>query len=294
MSMKVSFIGLGNMGTPIAFNLLKHGVELYVYNRTQEKTTPLVKAGAKLLKTPRDAFKEASILFSMVANDHALSAITEGAEGILEEARPGCIHVSLSTVAPATTKKLALKHQEKGTHFLASPVFGRPDAAAQQALWVCVAGDDDAKKQVEPLLQMIGKKTYDFGSNPEVANAVKLAGNFMILSIIEMLSEVFTFAEKSGVKSEKLHAFLTETLFPSPVFLNYGKLILEQKFIPAGFKMSLGLKDLDLFLRTAETLQTPSPIGGVLHTRLLASLAKGREEDDWSAISLISREDAGL
>lgn len=292
MTLKASFIGLGTMGSPMAFNLLKQGVELGVYNRSKEKTTPLVEGGAKLLDHPSEAFKHAPIVLSMVANDQALEAITEGADGLLESAYPGCIHVSLSTVAPATTHKLMLKHQEKGVHFIAAPVFGRPDAAARQELWICMAGDEAAKKKVEPLLNKIGKKIYDFGDKPAAVNAVKLAGNFMILSVIEMLSEAFAFAQKSDINPEQLHAFLTETLFPSPVFLNYGKILIQQKFSPAGFKLTLGLKDLNLFLNTANSLHVSTPFAQMLQKQLLASLDKGREEMDWSAISLLALEDS--
>lgn len=290
MPLKASFIGLGNMGSAMAFNLLNQGVELGVYNRSKEKALPLVDAGAKMLDHPSDAFKYAPIVLSMVANDQALEDITEGKNGLLESAQPGCIHVSLSTVAPSTTQKLMLKHQEKGVSFIAAPVFGRPDAAARQELWICMAGDEAAKKKAEPLLNKLGKKIYDFGEKPEAANAVKLAGNFMILSAIEMLSEALAFAKKSGISPEQLHAFLTETLFPSPVFINYGKIILQQKFSPAGFKLPLGLKDLNLFLNAAKSVNVSSPLAQLLQKQLLTSLDKGREEMDWSAISLLAQE----
>ncbi len=289
MALKASFIGLGSMGSPMALNLLKQGVELAVYNRSQDKTTPLVKAGAKLLKNPNDAFKHAPIVFSMVANDQALQDITNG---LLEGAYPGCIHVSSSTVAPTTTHTIMEKHQEKGVKLIAAPVFGRPDAAARQELLICTAGDESAKKQVEPYLNMLGKYIYYFGDKPEAANAVKITGNFMILSVIEMLSEAFAFAEKSGLKPEQVYQFFTETLFPSPVFINYGKIILQKKFSPAGFKLNLGLKDLNLFLNTAKSLHVFSPLAQVLQKQLLTSIDKKREDMDWSAISLLALEGA--
>jgi 3-hydroxyisobutyrate dehydrogenase-like beta-hydroxyacid dehydrogenase len=287
MSLKASFLGLGSMGFPMAFNLLKQGVDLAVYNRSKEKAEPLIKAGAKLLNHPSQAFKHAPIAFSMVANDQALEAITEG---LLESAYPGCIHISSSTVAPATTQKLFLKFQEKGSHLIAAPVFGRPDAAAKQALWICIAGNKAAKKQAEPFLNRIGKKIYDFGDNPEAVSAVKLAGNFMILSAIEMMGEAFAFVEQKGVDPEELHNFLTETLFPSPIFVNYGKQIIKKKFRPAGFTMTLGSKDLNLFLNTAKSLNVATPLAQVLQSQLHTSLDKGREDMDWSAISLLPLE----
>ena len=294
MNEKASFIGLGHMGKPMALNLLKAGVDLGVYNRSKDKTAPMTEAGAKLLENPCDAFKHAPIVFSMVANDDALFAITEGTNGLLKEAKPGFIHVSLSTVSPDTTSKLAAIHEQKGVSFVASPVFGRPDVAAKGALWICIAGKQEAKKKIEPLLRLMGKSIYDFGSKPDAANVVKLIGNFMILSVVEMLSEAFALGEKHGVETELLYNLFTQTLFPSPVFLTYGKLILDQAFKPPGFQLPLGLKDLNLFLRTAEAVNISSPLANLLHDRLLTSLAKGRGDLDWSAISIISRENAGL
>jgi len=294
MPKKISFIGLGNMGTPMAFNLLKGGLELAVYNRSKEKAAPLVKAGAKLLSHPSEAFKHAPIAFSMVANDHALFDITEGPNGLLAGAKPGSIHVSLSTISPETSTKLETLHKEKGLHYLAANVFGRPDVAAKAALWICIAGEKEAKTKAEPFLKFIGKSIYDFGSKPEMANNVKLAGNFMILAVIELLSEVFAFGEKHGIDPKDLYKLFTESLFPSPVFSTYGKIILDKAFSPAGFKLPLGLKDLNLFLDSAESVNYSSPLANLLHDKLLTSMAKGREDLDWSSISLISRENAGL
>ncbi len=287
MTAKASFIGLGSMGAPMAMNLLKGGVSLSVYNRSKEKATPLVKAGAKLLEHPSEAFSQAPLAFSMVANDQALEAISED---LLKGAKPGCIHISSSTVAPETTRKLLRKHEEKGVQFIAAPVFGRPDVAAKHELWICVAGDVEAKKRAEPLLRMMGKKVYDFGNSPESANAVKVAGNFTILSVVEMLGEALAFAEKSGVNPEQLHAFLTDSLYPSPVFDTYGKIINQKKFSPAGFKLTLGLKDLTLFLNAAKSVHTSTPLAQLLQKQLQTSVEKGREEMDWSAISLLAQE----
>jgi 3-hydroxyisobutyrate dehydrogenase-like beta-hydroxyacid dehydrogenase len=294
MTTSASFIGLGNMGFPIAANLLKNGVKLFVYNRTKEKADRLVKAGAKLLSSPKEAFAKSPIVFSMLSNDQALHEVCEGKNGLLSKAHTGCIHVSLSTVSPFLSRTLTAKHQENGAHYIACPVFGRPDAAAQQKLWLCVAGNNKAKDQVAELLSFIGQKIYDFGNDPGVANAVKLTGNFMILSVIELLSESYSYAKKSGVPIQMLQSFLIDSLFPSPVFQNYGRMIINQDFKPAGFKMSLGLKDMDLLLRSADFLRVPLPLAGLLHDRLLTGLANMRGDLDWSAISLNAFEDSGL
>jgi 3-hydroxyisobutyrate dehydrogenase-like beta-hydroxyacid dehydrogenase len=290
METDISFIGLGNMGTPMALNLLKHGLKLSVYNRTRAKAEPLIKAGAQLLEKPSEAFKNSSLVFSMLANDEALSEITEGLDGLLESAHEGCIHVSLSTVAPDTIKRLADQHKKKGAQLITAPVFGRPDVAKRQELWICMAGDEDAKKRVRPFLEMMGKKVYDFGTTPETANFVKISGNFMIVSVIEMLSEAFAVVKNNGINPEQFLSLMTETLFPSPVFQTYGKIISQQAFNPPGFKMKLGLKDLNLFLSSSEELSLDLPLAHVLRERFLTSIKNGHEDLDWSAISLLSQE----
>lgn len=294
MTTAVSFIGLGSMGNAMATNLIRNGVQLFVYNRSKEKADGLLNQGAQWLNSPREAFDKAPIVFSMVANDQALQAISDGPEGLLQNPKPGAIHVSMSTVSPALCRKLNAKHQEKGVVYLAAPVFGRPEAAAQQALIICLAGDLAAKQKVEPLLRLLGKKIHDFGEDPSVSSSVKLTGNFLILSMVELLAEAYAFAEKSDVPLETLHTLLTESLLPMPIVKTYGRIILERHFSPAGFKMTLGLKDIDLFLRTADSLRVPSPIAGLLHDRLMTGLANKRDDLDWSAIALTVMEEAGL
>lgn len=285
MTEPISFIGLGSMGTPMAMNLLKHGVVLSVSNRTKEKAKPLIDAGASFLENPSDAFKKASIVFSMLANDEALIEVTES---LLKNAKKGCIHVSLSTVAPDTIKKLAEQHKMKDATLISAPVFGRPEVAEKQELWICTAGQEEAKEKIRPFLLMIGKKLYDFGPLPESANLVKVSGNFMILSTIQAISETFAALKQNGIDPEQFLSLMTDSLFPSPVYKTYGKIISDQKFIPAGFKMTLGLKDLNLFLATAKNLDLP--LANVLKERFLTGIGKGQGDLDWSAISLLSEE----
>jgi len=294
MEFTACFLGLGNMGAPMAANLLKNHVKLFVYNRSKDKLKTLLDLGASALNSPAEAFVNANIVFSMVANDQALIDITTGENGILKNAKSGCIHVSMSTVSPKVCQDLTAKHREKGVQYLSCPVFGRPDVAEQHKLWICMAGEASAKKRVEPFLKFMGQKIYDFGELPEAANAVKLSGNFLILTIVEALAEAYAFAEKSGVELKKLHTALAESLFPSPVFQTYGNIIINSEYSPAGFKMSLGLKDMDLLLRSAEKVKVPLPIAGLLHDRLMSGLANEREEMDWSAIALTEFEEAGL
>ena len=279
----VAFLGLGHMGTPMAFNLLRSGARLYVYNRTKEKAEPLVNEGAKLLTNPDQTFEKTPLAFSMLSDDQALIKLSEE---MLKNGKPNCIHVSMSTVSPETSRMLAKKHAEKGVKFIAAPVFGRPDLAKTGKLWICFAGDRQVKSLVEPLLLHMGQKIYDFGEDPGNANVIKLTGNFLILSIAEMLAEAYAAAEQNGIDVKNMHNFFTDTLFPSPVIKLYGMLIANRAFSPAGLKMTLGLKDITLFSETTQELKLA--YRDILKKKLEEGIANGLGDLDWSAIALSS------
>jgi len=283
MSETIAFIGLGNMGLPIARNLLKGGHSLYVYNRHKEKGEPLIKEGAKWLASPEEAFAKANIVFTMVSNDAALEDVSNA---LLKGVKSGVIHVSMSTVSPDTTEKLAKQYAEKGAMWIAAPVFGRPDAAAAAKLWICMAGEAQAKRKVEPFLKEVGQRVEDFGETPQTANVIKLCGNFLILSAIKALGEVSQVAEKNGIDSSQVINFFAETIFPSPVYKGYGNIIAKGMFEPAGFKMTLGLKDIDLFCKTASKAKLHQPLAELLKSLLEKSIKEGKGDLDWSAVAL--------
>jgi 3-hydroxyisobutyrate dehydrogenase-like beta-hydroxyacid dehydrogenase len=294
MEYTIGFFGLGAMGTPIASNLLKNNGKLFVYNRTKDKMGPLIDKGAIPLKSPSDAFQKCEIVFSMLANDQALQSMCMGPDGLLQNAREGCIHVSMSTISPKLGQTLEEAHAAKGVQYITATVFGRPDVAQQAKLAICLSGEGKAKERVKPLLNFIGSYVYDFGEKAELANAVKLSGNFLILNVVEALAEAFSFAQKSGIEPQDLLTFFTSTIFPSPVYKTYGNIISNQQFYPPGFKMNLGLKDIDLLLRAADHLKVPLPIAGILHDRLMTGMANGRENLDWSAIAMTQMEESAI
>jgi 3-hydroxyisobutyrate dehydrogenase-like beta-hydroxyacid dehydrogenase len=293
MSTEVGFIGLGAMGEPIAANLIAAGYKLRVYNRTASKADALVAAGATRVERPGDAAVAGGVVITMLADDAALEQVTLGG-GLAERLGRGGIHISMSTVAPATTRRLAEHHAAHGSIMIASPVFGRPDAAKAKRLWVLAAGPGAAKAAVRPLQEAIGQAIFDFGEEPAAANVAKLAGNFLIAANLEAMSEAFAMAEKQGVERTAVAEMLAKTLFACPIYQGYGKAIAEKRFTPVGFRMSLGLKDVELALRTAEEVTMGLPIASLVRDRFLASLAKGRADMDWSAIALSVLDDAGL
>jgi 3-hydroxyisobutyrate dehydrogenase-like beta-hydroxyacid dehydrogenase len=294
MSTEIGFIGLGAMGTPMAANLAAAGYKLRVYNRTASKADALVATGAIRVERPGDAAQTGGVAITMLADDAALEQVTLGTGGLAERLGPGGIHISMSTVAPATTRRLAERHAACGNSIIAAPVFGRPDAAKAKRLWVLASGPAAQKTAIRPLLEAMGQAIFDFGEEPGAANVAKLVGNFLIAANLEAMSEAFAMAEKQGVERAAVADMLAKTLFACPIYQGYGKAIAEKRFTPVGFRMPLGLKDVELALRTAAEVTMALPIASLVRDRFLASLAKGRGEMDWSAIALSVLDDAGL
>lgn len=294
MAEELGFIGTGSMGEPMVRNLLAAGYPLRVYNRTPEKAQPLADQGAHLVSRPADVVEPGGIVVTMVSNDAALVAVTTGAGGVLEKLGPEGIHLVTATVAPATAAKLAPLHAERGATYVAAPVFGRPDAAAAKKLWIVAAGPQAARERVRPVLEALGQGVFEVGDEPAHANVVKLCGNFLIVAAMEAMAEAFTLAEKSGVSRETIYNVLTRTTFANPLYQNYGRMIAEHRYTPAGFQLALGLKDVSLALQTAASAETPMPLASLLRDRLTTQVAKGRADLDWSALALGVSEDAGL
>jgi 3-hydroxyisobutyrate dehydrogenase-like beta-hydroxyacid dehydrogenase len=294
MANEAGFIGLGAMGSPIAANLVAAGTKLRVYNRTAAKAESLIAKGAVRVATAGEAAVAGGVVFTMLADDDAVRSVTEGDNGLAARLAPGGIHVSMSTIAPSTAQELARYHAECGSIYLASPVFGRPENAEKKQLVVCVSGAAAAKERVRPMHEAIGRAIYDFGDAPDAANVAKLAGNFLIGAAVEAMAEAFTMAEKSGVDRLKVAQMLTQTLFANPVYQNYGAMVAEKRHRPAGFKLPLGLKDFELVLKTAGEARAPMPFASLVRDRLLAALAHGRDDLDWSGLALGALDDAGI
>jgi len=294
MSESIGFIGLGSMGFPIARNLLTSGYRVRVFNRTKAKAMPLVKAGATLVDREEEVFETGGIVFSILSDDDAVRSVTVGNAEFLRRLGPGGVHVSMSTISPATARYLAEQHSKHEVSYLGSPVSGRPDRAAARKLFVLLAGKREAKERVRPLLETIGERIFDFGEDPWSSNIAKLALNFNVLAAVECMAESFAFAEKNGIARARMAELLSETLFGGIVYKGYGQQVAQQIYEPAAFRLRLGWKDLRLLLETAQETGTPMPVGSLLRDRMLTAIAKERGDLDWSAIALAASEDAGL
>ena len=291
--MNIGFIGLGNMGHGIAQNLLKAGHSLTVYNRTRARAEALASHGARIADTPGECSR-GEVVFTMLADDAALEAVTLGDGGILRALPAGAIHISLSTISVALSARLAEAHARAGSVYVAAPVFGRPEAAAAAKLFVVAAGPAAALARCQPLFEAIGQRTFPVGDSPVNANAIKLAGNFMLAAAVESLGEAFALVRKHGIAPAQFLELITSSVFTAPFYKAYGSLIASETYLPAGFQLPLGLKDVRLALAAGESVNVPLPLASVVRDRMITALARGYGEMDWSVIGKIAAESAGL
>ncbi|MFT9100280.1 MAG: NAD(P)-dependent oxidoreductase [Zymomonas mobilis subsp. pomaceae] len=284
--MEIGFIGLGQMGQGIASNLLKAKYNVKVWNRTPSRAKALEAQGAIVVEKAAD-LTQSDIVFSMLADDAAVrSVIFDG--GVLDAMRAGSIHINLSTISVGLAREMTESHGARKVGYIASPVLGRPDVAAAGKLNILVAGKKDLVKRAQPLLDKIGQKTWYFGDRPEQANVVKLGANFMIASAIEMMGEASTLVEGYDIDVPYFLEMITTTLFAAPVYQGYGGMIAKKQFEPAGFRMTLGLKDIHLAIEAAEERYIPLPFASVVKNNLLEGIAHGWGNKDWASLSIIS------
>jgi 3-hydroxyisobutyrate dehydrogenase-like beta-hydroxyacid dehydrogenase len=280
------------MGSGMAAHLVLAGHNVTVYNRSRDKMEPLVREGARAAETVADACR-GQVVFTMLANDEAVEAVTFGDGGILSSLPRGATHVSSSTISTALSERMTQAHADAAQTFVAAPVFGRPDAAAAAKLFVVVAGPATSIEKLSPLFDAVGQRTFTVADTPKAANLVKLSGNFLIASVIESLGEAMALVSKAGVDKHDYLEILTSTLFGAPVYKTYGGLIADEQFEPAGFAAPLGLKDVRLALAAGEELRVPLPIASLLRDRFLTLLAHGGDNLDWSAVGGLAAWEAG-
>ncbi|MGH8138950.1 MAG: NAD(P)-dependent oxidoreductase [Steroidobacteraceae bacterium] len=290
--MEIGFIGLGKMGKAIAGRLIGAGHHLRVWNRSPEPVRELVSRGAEAVDHPADAAR-GQVLLSMLADDAAMrSVIIE--KGVLEAAAPGLIHLNLATVSVALAREFADLHRQRNIGYVAAPVFGRPDAAIEGKLNVVVAGEAGVIARAQEVLSTVGQKVWPAGDRPECANAVKIAGNFMLASAIEAMGEAVALTRAHGIGAHAFLDILTGTLFACPAYKGYGAMIAAERYRPAGFEVPLALKDVRLALAAGDALNVPLPFASILRDNLLEMLASGGGDDDWASLAGLAARRAGL
>lgn len=289
--MKIAFVGLGTMGVPMALNLVKAGHPVRVWNRSPGPVATLVAAGAEGAATPAE-IGAVDVVLSILADDRATrEVIIDG--GVLAGLPAGAVHVNMATVSVQLARDFTTLHEAKGVGYLAAPVLGRADVAAAGKLNILAAGKPELLDRVQPLLDILGQKTWRFGDRPEQGNAVKLAANFMIASAIEAMGEAAALAQGHDVPGADFLEMITSTIFAAPVYKGYGSIIAGQKYEPPGFKLVLGLKDARLALEAAEGARVPMPFASVIKDNFLDGIAHGDGDLDWAALARVAARRAG-
>jgi 3-hydroxyisobutyrate dehydrogenase-like beta-hydroxyacid dehydrogenase len=293
----IGFIGLGHMGGAMAANLAASGCKITGYVREPGQAQPLKALGVESTND-RSRLFACDFVISMVPDDVAAHEIVFGREqplleGLASGLKTGAIHVSMSTISPTTSSEIAAEHTRRGQGYVAAPVLGNPDAAKARELFIVTAGQSDQVERCRPIFDLLGQRTFVIGSDPASANLVKLAGNVMTATTLEVLGEVIALLRKRGVEPEKFLDVMTSTMFGSRVHRIYGAKIVQQRYAP-GFAFPLALKDVRLALSEADAAGVPMPSVDVVHERLITGVARGHGKLDWSALALVSAEEAGL
>lgn len=279
--MKVGFLGLGNMGTPMALRLLAAGHELSVWNRTENRTKPLIHEGAIAAATPAEAELGADAVITMLFDDAAHEEVLFGANGLLDALSPGALHISCSTISVALSERLTLEHARRHQFFVAAPVFGRPNIAEEGRLWIVAAGADDAIAKARPLLSAFSRGISVVGSEPRQAHAVKLGGNFLISAMIHSLSEAFVYAEAQGIKPQTFFEAVNSALFQSPFYAAYANVMLHPPEHP-GATIELGAKDMRLLREAAASRHVKLSLADNLAAIFAQAQQSSLGGEDWA------------
>ena len=289
--MKIGFLGLGNMGSAMARRLIAAGHEVTVWNRNRAKAEALASEGASVAATPAEAEQGKDAVVSMLFDDAANEEVLLGPDGALSAMESGALHIACSTISVALSERLTREHKARNLQFVAAPVFGRPNIAAEGKLWIVAAGAEDAIAKARPVLEVMSRGITIAGPKPAQAHAIKVAGNFLITMMIQSLSEAFVFAKVSGIDPALLLETVNSALFQSPFYAAYGKVMLNPPEQP-GATIELGVKDLKLFLEAAEANKAWLTVADLMQDRFEEAIASGLGNADWAAGLLQAAENA--
>ncbi|MBK7334379.1 MAG: NAD(P)-dependent oxidoreductase [Betaproteobacteria bacterium] len=292
--MNIGFVGLGRMGRPIARRLIEAGHDVVVFNRTPGRIDELVDAGARAADDVAAVCRGRSVVLTMLADDAALTDVAIRPGGLRDSLSAGAIHVAMGTHGVAAMSRIDAAHREASQRFVAAPVLGRPEAAEAGQLGIVVAGAPDASEACAPLFEAIGRRTFDAGTRPAGASAIKLANNFVLGCAIEAIGEAFALVRKHDVPANVMQDVLTDGLFGCVAYRTYARIIADEAYDHVGFSATLALKDATLVLAAGEAARVPLPGANTLRDRLLGAIAHGDGERDWAVIAREQARASGL
>ncbi|MDR3777413.1 MAG: NAD(P)-dependent oxidoreductase [Terracidiphilus sp.] len=279
--MKIGFVGLGKMGTPMARRLLAAGHQVTVWNRTRARAEELAAEGAQVADTPAQAAQAGEAVLTMLFDDAAHEEVLFAPDGLLNALPPAALHISMSTISVALSERLTAEHARRHQSFLAAPVFGRPNVAEQGRLWIVAAGPADAVAKARPLLESLSRGISVVGPEPRQAHAVKLGGNFLISAMIHSLGESFVYAAAQGIEPETFLETVNSALFQSPFYAAYAQVMLHPPEQP-GATMALGEKDLHLLQEAAASRHVRLSLAENLAEIFTQARQSGLADEDWA------------
>lgn len=292
----IAFLGLGQMGAPMARLLLAQGHHVTLWNRSRDKAEAVAQGHARVAASPEEAAANAAVVFTMLTDDNATEAVLFGGKeaGFIDALAPGAVHVTLSTIGVALARRITAAHQERGQHHIGAPVFGRPAVAEAGRLWTVASGQDAPLAQVRPLLEAVSRGLTIVSREPWQAHALKLGGNLMITAMNQTLSEAFVFAESQGIDPALFHQAINSALFQSQIYENYAKIILNPPAHP-GSTVALGIKDTRLAREAAAEAGVHMRLADYFADVLHRAKEAGFANDDWAVGQYrIAQSDAPL
>ena len=292
--MRVGFIGLGRMGQGMAHRILGGGHDLMVFDVVQEQTAKIAAAGARIASSVSDLCVDRQVVVTMLVEDATVLDVSLAPGGLRDSLPPGAIHLAMGTYGVAAIRTLASAHAARNQILVAAPVLGRPDLAASGQLGIVAAGAAEAIRTCEPLLQLMGRHTFQAGATPEAATAIKLANNQMLGCAMVAMAEAFSLVRKFDVVPQVLYEVMTEGLFSAPAYKIYGKKMVDESYDQVGSPISVGLKDANLILAAADLARVPMPSLNVYRDRLLGAVAHGDGERDQAVLAREQARASGL
>jgi 3-hydroxyisobutyrate dehydrogenase-like beta-hydroxyacid dehydrogenase len=290
--MHIGFLGLGNMGTPMAHNLLGSGHAVTVYNRTPGKTRALIAAGAKEATSVVDAVKDAEVAITMLSDDTAIKEVVHGPGGLLQNLPTKSIHLCMSTLEVGTSMELASAHAQVGQGYVAAPIFGRADTARSRHVWIVAGGPEPQVNRCRPIFEALSRGYTRVGPNAALAHALKLGGNLLTVAMELAVSEILTYAKQAGLPPADFLRFLNTAVFRSHMVRDYGTAIDRPSFDPEDRTLDLAANEM--LLQAAKDMGVAIPVADLLNARLQAAEARGWGEQDLAELSSACRTETGI
>ncbi|MCT7647260.1 NAD(P)-dependent oxidoreductase [Aliarcobacter butzleri] len=280
--MKLGWIGLGAMGNPMAFNLIKAGFALNIYNRTSSKIQNLKSLGANSFDNIKELVKNSEIIFLMLSNGESVREVLTSKNGILDSLSENKIIVDMSTISPLDSKEFYSLVKEKNCDYIDAPVSGSIGAAIAKQLIILVGGEEKAKEICKPYFEALGRATIDFGENSNGTSA-KLSINMLLGVFTQAMAESITFSQKLGLDKEKVFKMISLSGMNTPLFQAKKESFSKNEF-PSAFALELMSKDLGLLKQMIDNCNLNLPLSEISNETYLKAKEQGFGKEDMAAV----------